>query len=160
MGMKERKRSGQTEEERKRWKGRVMGGQKERKRRNRVRKDQIKGRNRSPAVETGSWGGPSGERSRTVAARVAVAEFTYIDLTENNIYYAANHNQGVEHIPGVPKIALSEVERVKDEVREGSAQRQKAFTLAQVNVKHTGTRLLQPRGWWLQCRAWCTPIWR
>lgn len=36
------------------------------------------------------------------------AALTYIDLTENNVYYAANHNQGVEHIPGIPKIALSE----------------------------------------------------
>lgn len=41
------------------------------------------------------------------------AALTYIDLTENNVYYAANHNQGVEHIPGIPKIALSEVQRVK-----------------------------------------------
>lgn len=47
--------------------------------------------------------------------RPVVAEFTYIDLTENNIYYAANHNQRVEHIPGIPKIALSEVERVVGE---------------------------------------------
>ena len=43
---------------------------------------------------------------------LVVTELTYIDLTEHNVYYAANHNQGVEHIPGIPKIALSEVERV------------------------------------------------
>lgn len=46
------------------------------------------------------------------AAGLFVAELTYIDLTENNVYYAANHNQGVEHIPGIPKIALSEAQRV------------------------------------------------
>lgn len=40
------------------------------------------------------------------------AELTYIDLTENNVYYAANHNQGVEDIPGVPEIALGEGQRV------------------------------------------------
>lgn len=41
-----------------------------------------------------------------------ILDYTYVNLTENNVYYAANHNQGVEHIPGVSKIALSEVERV------------------------------------------------
>lgn len=46
------------------------------------------------------------------AAGLVAAELTYIDLTENNVYYAANHNQGVEHIPGIPKIALSEGQRV------------------------------------------------
>lgn len=45
------------------------------------------------------------------------AELTYIDLTENNVYYAANHNQGVEHIPGVAEIALSEGRRVGGRVR-------------------------------------------
>lgn len=37
-------------------------------------------------------------------------ELTYIYLTENNVYYAANHNQGVEHIPGISKITLNKVE--------------------------------------------------
>lgn len=45
------------------------------------------------------------------AAALQTAEFTYIDLTENYVYYAANHNQGVENIPGIPKIALSEGQR-------------------------------------------------
>lgn len=45
------------------------------------------------------------------AAAPPPAEFTYIDLTENYVYYAANHNQGVENIPGIPEIALSEAQR-------------------------------------------------
>lgn len=49
------------------------------------------------------------------AARLVAAELTYIDLTENNVYYAANHNQGVEHVPGVAEIALSEGRRVVGE---------------------------------------------
>lgn len=44
------------------------------------------------------------------AAAPRPPEFTYIDLTENYVYYAANHNQGVENIPGISKIALSEVQ--------------------------------------------------
>lgn len=48
---------------------------------------------------------------------LVAAELTYIDLTENNVYYAANHNQGVEHIPGVPEIALGEGQRVVGQVR-------------------------------------------
>lgn len=58
-------------------------------------------------------GGARGGGQR--AARLVAAELTYIDLTENNVYYAANHNQGVEHIPGVAKIALSEARRVAGE---------------------------------------------
>lgn len=67
-----------------------------------------------------------------IAARVAVAEFTYIDLTENNIYYAANHNQGVEHIPGIPKIALSEVKRVVGEVYKRSAKTGSLYSHAEI----------------------------
>lgn len=43
--------------------------------------------------------------------RVERPELTYIYLTEHNVYYAADHNQGVEHIPGISKIALSEAEQ-------------------------------------------------
>ena len=64
------------------------------------------------------------------AAGLAEAELTYINLTENNVYYAANHNQGVEHIPGIPKIALSEVQRVvcKWDVRSAQSKK-KVFIL-------------------------------
>lgn len=44
--------------------------------------------------------------------KLVAAELTYINLTENNVYYAANHNQGIEHVPGVAEIALSEGRRV------------------------------------------------
>lgn len=64
-----------------------------------------------------SWGGANrAEEGGAVggqrAARLVAAELTYIDLTENNVNYAANHNQGVEHIPGVAEIALSKARRV------------------------------------------------
>lgn len=58
-----------------------------------------------------------------------MAELTYIDLTENNVYYAANHNQGVEHIPGVPEIALSEAQRAVGKLEVRSKQTQDVFTL-------------------------------
>lgn len=51
----------------------------------------------------------SGGRGRR-AARPTAAELTYINLTENNVNYAANHYQGVEHIPGISKISLNKVE--------------------------------------------------
>lgn len=59
--------------------------------------------------------GLKGKKSKS--SGVLQAELTYINLTENNVYYAANHNQGVEHIPGIPKISLSEVERVVGRVK-------------------------------------------
>lgn len=58
------------------------------------------------------------------AAGLFVAELTYIDLTENNVYYAANHNQGVEHIPGIPEIALSEAQRAAGKLEVRSKQTQ------------------------------------
>lgn len=45
------------------------------------------------------------------ATALRPAGFTYIDLSENYVYYAANHNQGVENIPGIPEIALSEAQQ-------------------------------------------------
>lgn len=74
-------------------------------------------------MEVGSVGrvGPNRERSRSSGSPRSWA-FTYINLTENNVYYAANHNQGVEHIPGIPEIALSEVERVVGKLDVRSAQ--------------------------------------
>lgn len=70
---------------------------------------------------------PTGGGER--AAGLAEAELTYINLTENNVYYAANHNQGVEHIPGIPKIALSEVQRVVCKWDVRSAKSKKVFIL-------------------------------
>lgn len=49
------------------------------------------------------------EEEDVKAARQTVAEFTYIDFTQNNVYYAANDYQGIEHVPGVPKISLNDV---------------------------------------------------
>ena len=49
------------------------------------------------------------ERESEGERLVVWAGFTYIDLTENNIYYAANDNHGVKHIPGIPKIPLRKV---------------------------------------------------
>lgn len=49
------------------------------------------------------------------AAALRPAQVTHIDLTENYVYYAANHNQGVENIPGIPEIALSEAQRAVGE---------------------------------------------
>lgn len=72
-------------------------------------------RNQSPAPKTCCGGGLKGKKSKS--SEVLQAELTYINLTENNVYYAANHNQGVEHIPGIPKISLSEVERVVGRVK-------------------------------------------
>lgn len=84
------------------------------------------------------------ERGRR-ALNLDVAELTYIDLTENNVYYAANHNQGVEHIPGITKIALSEVEQVVGELDVRSAKTRTLFTLTLKskstyagNLKHAG----------------------
>lgn len=74
-----------------------------------------------------------------------MAELTYINLTENNVNYAANHNQGVEHIPGIPKISLSEVERVVGEVEYNVSKNNKALLLQWNNstraarLKHRGT---------------------
>lgn len=31
---------------------------------------------------------------------------THIYLTQNDVYYAANHDQGIKHIPGIAKITL------------------------------------------------------
>lgn len=86
-----------------------------------------KARNLSPATETKSRGGLNREGSES-SGRLSVAELTYIDLTENNVYYAANHNQGVEHIPGIPKIALSEMERVVGESDVRSAQTRSLYS--------------------------------
>lgn len=58
---------------------------------------------------------------------LVMAELTYIDLTENYVYYAANHNQGVEHIPGIPKISLSEVEQVVGKLVVRSAQNKESL---------------------------------
>lgn len=46
---------------------------------------------------------------RSESQRLVRADFTYINFTENNVYYAANHNQRVENIPGISKIALGDV---------------------------------------------------
>ena len=80
------------------------------------------------------------ERGQRVAGPVK-AELTYIYLTQNNVYYASNHNQGVEHVPGISKIALNKVERVL-----GKLQEKQVFTLTlkfisayATNLKHTAT---------------------
>lgn len=65
------------------------------------------------------------EREKPESSGVAEAGLTYINLTENNVYYAANHNQGVEHVPGIPEISLSEGERVVGESNAISAKRTK-----------------------------------
>lgn len=80
----------------------------ERKRDKVLRGIRYKSRNKSSAMGACSEVGRTERGQRAV--RLVVAELTYIDFTENNVYYAANHNQGVEHVPGIPKIALSEAE--------------------------------------------------
>lgn len=57
------------------------------------------------------WAEVAGTEEGQRVAGPVKTELTYIDLTENNVYYAANHNQGVEYVPGISKIALNEVER-------------------------------------------------
>lgn len=98
-----------------------------------LREIRQKARNLSPATETRgqsrvrAWT----ERRSESSGRLSVAELTYIDLTENNVYYAANHNQGVEHIPGIPKIALSEVERAAGESDVRSAQTRSLYSYSE-----------------------------
>lgn len=75
----------------------------------------------------------TGERGQR-AAGLVTAELTYIDLTENNIYNAANHNQGVEHIPGIPKIALSEMVRGVGKLGVRSAQKKKKSLFLDCNL--------------------------
>lgn len=31
---------------------------------------------------------------------------TYVDLTENDVYYAANYDEEIKHIPGITKVPL------------------------------------------------------
>lgn len=87
------------------------------------------------------------------AAGLTVAVLTYIDLTENNVYYAANHNQGVEHIPGVPKIALSEVEQVVGKLDVRSAK-QKVFNRTLKFIwTYSGFKTHRKPCWLLQLRG-------
>lgn len=68
---KEKETYSMTKEEKKReekkgkvlWNDRVRGGQKDRKRNGRIKKDQIEARNLSPVIKTCSWGCPSWDRS-------------------------------------------------------------------------------------------------
>lgn len=87
------------------WNGRRRGGEIEIKRQERSdKKSEITVLPLKLAAKVCSGG--RGQR----AARPTAAELTYINLTENNVNYAANHYQGVEHIPGISKISLSKVE--------------------------------------------------
>lgn len=81
---------------------------------------------------------------------------TYINLTENNVYYAANHNQGVKHIPGIPKVALIEVERGVGELGLRSAKTKRSLhwnlnplTLVIDNTQGPPCWLLQLEASWL-----------
>lgn len=31
---------------------------------------------------------------------------TYVDFTENDVYYAANYDEEIKHIPGITKVPL------------------------------------------------------
>lgn len=83
-----------------------------------------------PAV----WAKVAWTESGQRAAGLFVAALTYIDLTENNVYYAANHNQGVEHIPGIPKIALSEVQRVVGKLDVRSKQKKYLYCYTEMYI--------------------------
>lgn len=89
---------------------------KRRKKETSIKSDQIKKKVWVLPRKASGWEEVTWTEKGQSSAGGAIAELTYIDLTQNNVYYAANHNQGVEHIPGIPKISLSEVEGGKLDV--------------------------------------------
>lgn len=46
------------------------------------------------------------DREKEGATRREIGHRTYVDLTENDVYYAANYDEEIKHIPGITKVPL------------------------------------------------------
>lgn len=51
-------------------------------------------------------GGDETERKRGSDKERESGLRTYVDLTENDVYYAANYDEEIKHIPGITKVPL------------------------------------------------------
>lgn len=65
-------------------------------------------------------------------------EYTYIDLTQNDVYYAANNDEEVKNIPRITKVTLHRRGGVGWQGREGKRGRLDRFQTGDEGWSTTG----------------------